>query len=111
MGEIPNVSVSFDGDLDGNVLITVWDDETADPHPMFKGRIRAHQVPDFVIAATSHGVHALETSISAIATGDCKRCGNVRMVKDEKGSSIHCPSCGGSKDPRQVLRDRPSWRT
>jgi hypothetical protein len=43
-----------------------------------------------------------------LARGDCDTCKNVRMVKDNRDRSIHCPDCSEGAEQRPIPTI-PGW--
>jgi hypothetical protein len=119
LAAVKNVTVSFEQDLDGGLILKVWNADDLSVQlgkglALFDSRIPATQVPALITQVTGQGVSALLHSISAIAEGECATCENLRTVQvpgsGGRDKTVSCPDCK-QVNALDAIKARPSWRS
>jgi hypothetical protein len=104
-------SVDRDARFAGTLTLSFGhrDDATGD-YVRVSVAIPAKYVPDLMRDVAQQGGLLLAEIANAWRAGDCARCGNVRLVKDEHNRSVHCPACSPT-GTRDGLADFPVVRS
>jgi hypothetical protein len=104
-------------------LVLKWMVLSKDPkgwmEPVAEVRIQPKEMLDFIAMVTREGMYCLRDVGTAIAWGDCDRCGNKRLIEvpgitEGSTKQVRCPECSSQESlpdgPPVAFADWPRYR-